>query len=489
MKNLYESLLDDFEELASKQDKGIAVDWCEKNFQGKYKIKVSKKDGSIKLVGDVVLKDYKEDFIPIKIAGMQGDFKIEKCPNLTSFDGLFADFMTIEGDFSINNCEKLASLKGCPMIVHGSFSLTGNTSLYSLEGAPEIVHGTTYVMKNGKKFKENTIKQYIKMPTRIVCSIEDEETLNEGMVNEALNEPHMLELMDQLKKNNQKLYSKAKELIFNWITVPWDEIDSSNVKEYTKMDAKEKAKARNIISGRDDIRGIILLRNSKDEYTHIIHKKEILYLNPDTYSYRYSWGPGWSDEKTTELMYYVDRADSMVIISWDWNMTNKRYLKRKERGDARAGMVLNTPEYYESVARENLDRYKKIIAQNRANKMNDAEFDKIDEDVEAIVQKTLQLTIEYRKKAKSGDKNQGIWDAGRIENLNRDIYDKKVYVGYNRGRDGYSGSNGLLPLYAEFNRCFVRFKSDGDVYYERQMKQYKDELLLKIKELKRILGL
>ena len=485
MKNLYESLLDDFDDLVAKQDKGIATDWCEKNFQGKYKIKVSKKDGSIKLVGDVVLKDYKEDFIPIKIAFMQGDFKIEKCPNLTSIDGLFADFMTIEGDFSINNCEKLTSLKGCPMIVHGSFSLTGNTSLYSLEGAPEIVHGTTYVMKNGKKFKENTIKQYIKMPMRIVCSMEDEEVLNEGMVNEALNEPHLLELVDQLKKKNPKF--NVKNLIFDRITIPWDEIDSSDVKEYSNIDTKALTKARNIISGRDDARGIILLRNSKDEYTYIIHRKEIISLHPDSYMYR--WGPGWTDEKSTELMYYVERADSMVIISWDWNMSNKRYTKRRDRGNARSGMILNTPEYYESVARENLDRYKKIIAQNRANKMNDAEFDKIDKDVEAIIQKTLQLTIEYRKKATSGDKNQGIWDAGRIENINRDIYDKKVYVGYNRGRDGYSGSNGLLPLYAEFNRCFVRFKADGDVYYERQMKQYKDELLSKIKELKHILGL
>ena len=484
MKNLYESLLDDFEQLEKNQDASIAKQWLADNLKGKYKM-VILKNGQLKIWGDVVLKDYKGDFIPIKIAFMQGDFKIEKCPNLTSIDGLFVDLMTIEGDLSINNCEKLTSLKGCPMIVHGSFSLTGNTSLRSLEGAPEIVHGTTYVMKNGKKFKEDTIKQYIKIPQRIVCSIEGEDVLNEGMINEALNEPHLLELMDQLKKNNPKF--NVKNLIFDWITIPWDEIDSSNVKECTKMDAKEKAKARNIISGRDDIRGIILLRNSKDEYTHIIHKKEIISLNPD--AYRYSWGPSWSDEKPTELMYYVERADSMVIISWDWNMSNKRYTTRRDRVNARSGMVHNTPEYYESVARENMERYKKIIAQNRANRMNDSEFDKIDADVEAIVQKTLQLTIEYRKNAKTGDKTQGIWDADRIENLNRDIYDKKVYVGYNRGNNGYSGNNGLLVLYAEFNRCYVRFKADGDVYYERQMKQYKDELLLKIKELKNTLGL
>ena len=484
MKNLYESLLDDFEKLEKSQDSDITKQWIADNLKGKYKT-VTLKNGQLKIWGDVVLKDYKDDFIPIKIAFMQGDFKIEKCPNLTSIDGLFADPITLEGDFSINNCEKLTSLKGCPMIVHGSFSLTGNTSLRSLEGAPEIVHGTTYIMKNGKKFKENTIKQYIKMPMRIVCSMEDEDVLNEGMINEALNEPHLLELVDQLKKKNPKF--NVKTLIFDWIIIPWDEIDSSDAKEYSKIDSKALTKARNIISGRDDIRGIILLRNSKEEYTHIIHRKEIISLNPD--AYRYSWGSSWVDEKPTELMYYVERADSMVIISWDYVVSNKRYIKRRDRGDARSGMVLNTAEYYESVARENLERYKKIIAQNRANRMDDSEFDKIDEDVEAIIQKTLQLTTEFRKKAKSGDKNQGVWDASRIENLNRDIYDKKVYVGYNKGHNGYSGSNGLLPLYAEFNRCYVKFKADGDVYYERQMKQYKEELLLTIKNLKRTLGL
>ena len=287
MISLFESLLDDFEDMEVSQDKEMIKQWCEDNLKGNYKLVVLK-NGHIKLRGDVLIKDYKDDNFPYQISVMNGNLSIEKCPNITSLNGLFVDFISIDGNFSINNCEKLTSLEGGPLTVKGTLSITGNKSLKSIEGAPELVFGNIYIMKNGKKFSFDKLAEKYDLARRIVCSLEDdedlvnedvvnEELINEELINEALNEPHLLELADQMKKSKLNI----KNVLFDYLPIEWDLIDSSNVQEFTRIDAKAKTKIRNTIARRDDIRGIILLWDDhKQKYTSIISdKKEILDLN------------------------------------------------------------------------------------------------------------------------------------------------------------------------------------------------------------------
>ena len=480
MIGLYESLLDDFDNLEKSQDKELVGEWFKENVKGKYKI-VALKNNTVKVWGDILIKDYKEDNFPFTISFMSGNVSIEKCPNITSISGLFADLMTIEGSLTINNCPKLTSLEGCPMIVHGTLSLTGNSSLKSLEGAPEIVHGTTYVMKNGKRFSKEQIEKYVKMPRRIVCSIEDEDVLVEGLVNEALNEPHLLELVDRMKACNMDV----KSLLFNWLTIEWDTVDSSNVAEYDKVDNKVLTICRNILSGRGDC-GIILLRNPQDEYQYIIsYRKEILVIRDSSHD---RWSRGWIDGSTTELIEYIKKADSIVVITWDSNAMYRRNQKRIRRGEARHGMVQNTPEYYEQVARENRDRYKKLLAQIRANG-SDKEFEKIDKDIDDILTKVMQLTRDLRKNFKPNNSGTNYhFDISKIEGLNRQIYDQRQW---NSSRSGgyYSGEHGLLVLYNYYTTYTLKVKNSGDNYYEREAKNYKAQLLQKIKDLKAELGI
>lgn len=480
MRNLFESILDDFDDLEKSQDKELIREWFEKNVEGKYKI-VILKNKTVKVRGDILIKDYKEDNFPYTISFMAGNVSIEKCPNITSINGLFADLMTIEGALTINNCPKLTSLEGCPMIVRGSLSLTGNSSLKSLEGAPEIVHGTTYVMKNGKRFSKEQIEKYVKMPMRIVCSIEDEDVLVEGLVNEALNEPHLLELVDRMKACKMDI----KSLLFNWLKIEWDSIDSSNVTEYDRIDNKVLTVCRNILSGRGD-RGIILLRNSKDEYQYIIsYQKDILVIRDYSQG---RWYGSWINTTTTELIEYVKKADSVVVITWDSDAMSRRVKKQIGRGEARHGMVQNTPEYYEQVARENRERYKKMLAQNRANG-SDKEFEKIDKEIDAILTKVMQKTRDLRKDFKPNNSGTNYhFDISKIEELNRQIYDQKQW---NHGKNGgyYSGEHGLLVLYNYYTTCTLRVKNSGDNYYEREARKYKELLLQKIEDLKAELGL
>lgn len=481
MRNLFESILDDFENLEKSQDKELIGEWFKENVKGKYKIVVLK-NNTVKVWGDILIKDYKEDNFPYTISFMSGNISIEKCPNITSINGLFTDLMTVEGSLIINNCPKLTSLEGCPMIVHGTLSLTGNSSLKSLEGAPEIVHGTTYVMKNGKRFSKEQIEKYVKMPRRIVCSIEDEDVLVEGLVNEALNEPHLLELVDRMKACGMDVRTK----LFNWIEIEWDTIDSSNVTEYDKIDNKVLTICRNILSGRGD-RGIILLRNPRDEYQYIIsYRKDILAIR-DYSQDRWSRGM-WIDTTTTELIEYIKKADSIVVITLDSDAMRRRNQKRISRGEARLGMVKNTPEYYEEVARENRERYKKILAQNRVNG-SDKEFEKIDKEIDDILTKVMQMTRDLRKNFKPNNAGTNYhFDISKIEELNRQIYDQRQW---NHSKSGgyYSGEHGLLVLYNYYTTCTLRVKNSGDTYYEREARKYKEQLLQKIKDLKDELGI
>lgn len=495
MKSLIESLLDDFEDLGSSQDKEMVKQWCTDNLKGKYKVTITK-DNHIKLRGDVIIKDYKDDTFPYQISFMEGNLSIEKCPNITSLEGLFIDFLSINGNLSINNCEKLVSLIGSPLTVKGSLSITGNKSLKSLEGAPELVFDNIYIMKNGKKFSFDKLAEKYDLARRIVCSLEDDEdAVNEGVVNEALNEPHLLELADQMKK----LKLNAKNILFEHLPIEWDLIDSSNVQEYSKIDAKAKTKIRNVISGRDGIHGIILLRkNINGPYDYVItNKKEVLNIsNEYVYSNeKYYYGRMWLPKTTTELMMkYVDMCDSAVIISFDTNAIYAKMHKRSGRAEARKGMVHNTPEYYEELARENIARYRKIIEQNRAARKS-GDFDAIDKDVETIVSAAFKYAQNIRKNFKPDPNNphSHYFETSKIENIMEEIYNKKTWVGFKSTastvKDGYSGDDGLLSLYDQYIRLYMKVSSTGNSMDGKRLNNLKTLLDNKIKILKNLLSL
>lgn len=492
MISLFESLLDDFEDMEVSQDKEMIKQWCEDNLKGNYKLVVLK-NGHIKLRGDVLIKDYKDDNFPYQISVMNGNLSIEKCSNITSLNGLFVDFISIDGNFSINNCEKLTSLEGGPLTVKGTLSITGNKSLKSIEGAPELVFGNIYIMKNGKKFSFDKLAEKYDLARRIVCSLEDDEDLvNEDVVNEALNEPHLLELADQMKKSKLNI----KNVLFDYFPIEWDLIDSSNVQEFTRIDTKAKTKIRNTIARRDDIRGIILLWDDhKQKYTSIISdKKEILDLNNGkVYSFG-SFARKWVGLSTTELMNYVDYADSAIIINWTIDELTAKYRKQVNRRKSREGMVHNTPEYYEELARENIARYRKIIEQNKAARKA-GDFDAIDKDVETIVTAAFKYAQNIRKNFKPDPNNphNHYFESSKIENIMEEIYDKKTWVGFKATaftvKDGYSGNDGLLSLYDQYMRMYMRVSATGDSIDSKNLNALKTLLDDKIKNLKRMLGI
>ena len=462
---IIESLLDDTDELVSKIDSHLLKDWVEKYVKCSGKVQYLK-NGSVKFGGDVLIKGFDGESFPhfFKVASVNGDFKIEKCPNLKNIEGLFIDYVTIKGEYVVANCPKLESLVGGPFAVEHNMSITSNPSLKSLEGCPVSVWRKVYVMKNGKKFNKEYIKSFIsiKLDFDIFCSSEEEEAniVESEVVNEALNEPHLLQLAKQLKEkpvvsgasNFNKIFGHYNTGLKHHTVdrqvrfeVPLDQLDSSNVKEYDTIDDKTDKAIRSIIS-KTGAMGMILCKNVDNEYIFVVnHRKQYHILNLDWGSSARWYAPQqdeWVMMEYSQIMSLIHQyASSCVVVSWgiqEWN----EYLKKKSgRRTAREGMIFNTPEQNEKISRENLDRYKAMANKIQVDKKN-AEFDKIDQEVEDLVNKVLKISREARR-------NPNKWKNYEITVLNEMIYGE-YQTDYSKGRLNIIREAGVLSLYNSF---------------------------------------
>ena len=499
MKHIYntiqESLMDDEDEIFAAADSHILKSWFSEYVKGDYKMRILK-NGNVKVTGDLIIKGFDGASFPanLQFAEVNGSLKIEKCPKLENIKDLFIDFAKVKGDFGISNCPKLTSLVGGPYAVEGNLYITGNSSLRSLDGMPQFVWANIYVMKNGKKFTENTIKSYVAVPSLIVCSSEESE---EVMVNEAMNEPHLLRLAQQLKTGTIGGTRYTFNDIFGTKTSPWktgrlkgdplnidvafDEIDSSHVTEYKYANSTEGQKAIRSVISKNGVRGLILFTNHNGEYMFAITSSKRYRILSDEYA------PGnfvakkeWIDLSYTDIMDRADASWGMVIFKWDIHKIGALYLnkKREARKSSRSGMLLNTPEQNAEIAAANYKRYKQLAEQMRAQR--DRDFIEIDEMVEKVVTDMFKIT----KEAKLNPDKYETYD---VSSLMEKVYGEQQWVGYQRGRTSpYAGQNGLLKLYEVFTTAYMEVASDGGSSHAReQVKIYKDKIRNQVAEIRR----
>lgn len=469
---LRESLLDD--DLVRTANNSLIKDWVEKNVKCDGKI-MFLKNGTLKFTGDVLIKGINDEIFPegFIISDVKGDFKIEKCNNLKNINGLFKAYSDVDGDFVVSNCPKIESVAGGPMTVTGSLSFTGNKSLKNLEGMPMFVYETIYIMKNGKRFTEKDIQKHVQVPQRIVCSIEEE--VNESVINEALNEPHLLELVKQIKNNNGNVRD------YLHMNVELDQLDSSNVKEFARVDTKAIKAASEIVRGNStDIFGFVILVNHDNEYVAIIDENKFckpIKKNwvPNGY-YRFDGGI----ISYTECMNSIKNSYSIIVVKWDFMMRNNFYTKRSDRNTSKAGMILNTATQNEEIARANRERYIKLKAQLKAQK--DKDFEKIDTEVESVITEVLKIS----QKAK---RNPDKYDSYQVKRLNARIYGEQQWVGFKLSpKTGHTGEDGLLVLYAKFTESYMDISKDGGHSYDRSnLEKLKTQIYDKLDEIKNML--
>lgn len=444
--SIKESLLDDTDEFLSKMDKVVGGAWFEKNAKGNFKIKDKKSSIGCTIVGDIVFDKYDGEEIPVSVWKVQkGSIYFTNCPNLKSVRGFFGEYPgTLDGGLFIENCPNLESLEGCPAVV-SDFSCIGNRKIKSLEGAPKHVFGNCYVMKNGKKFTEEYIRSLIEVTDRIDCNEEEIE----ANLNEAFTEPHLLKLAEYLK--TQK--SSFGKLFGNRAGVAFDKITSKDVQTFRyprNIDDGVKA-ANQIISGKAS--GFVVVLDKQDKFEMLIYGKNYINLSPG-----YSFGRS-GHAKSTELLDICKHAGEIMVFRLTQDF--QTWKLQSDRKEARAGMLYAgekngwggslRDEQNMKIAKENIERYKKIIAQNRANR--DKDFEEIDKQVESIIMRVLKASqISHRNPEKITDY--------QVSRLNEWIYDE---VKYSQQSHKSYGKTGLLRLYNKFTDYLADVKK-GNAY-------------------------
>lgn len=439
MKSIYDIIkegLFDIDDNVDRIDRAIAADWIEQHCTGDFKIKEKKSTLGPTIVGNLILDKYDGETIPVSIWSLKkGSLYITNCPRLKTIKGFFGDRpMSIDGGLYIENCPNLESLEGCPPIVD-EFSLINCKRIKSLVGAPEHVFGNCYIMKNGKKFKEDEIKAAIQTHARIDCNEEEIE----ANLNEAFTEPHLLKLSQHLKDNG----TSFKQLIASRREIAFDKITSKDVKTYPFGNDEAIKACNKIISGKTS--GFIILLNSKGEYTDMIFGKTMVNLIPG-----YNFGRKSVDCPSREILDDCKRAGERVVFytTIDFN-TSKIKLDRRE---SREGMITNTPEQNETIAKENMRRYKKLAAQMRANKDND--FEKLDDAVEDIIMRVV-------KACRMAHRDPNKFSKYTISALNLMVYDQ---TRYSNGKS--YGQDGLLVVYDRYTDCMTSVKQGTAYAYE-----------------------
>lgn len=424
-KYIKESILD-VDALDAATDKMMADTWAKENLKGDYSIR-RLKNGMFKVRGKVILRNYNgTDFGGIVIDSLDGSLYVEDCPNIKSLDGLFArqswgDVKTkVTGDIKIANCKSFNSLEGLPRYIDGEFVVMDCPSLKSLEGAPEMTCDVT-VVKCGKKFTKAQIQKHFKCAMRIMCSMEERDE----MITEAMSEPHLLKFWEWVKETYPKLKKEREEegsrnktpekILLSKIAdgaIRLDKIRPSDVEVYDNYENKikdiRKALLRVANGG-----GIAIIKNMIADPEHRDGVYEYIFSGNgyEASGYNlYDWVRyNKYNSRITCSMGKMELCDlagtaagkpnstwrQFIIVNLDIDLQGNRYKLKDERRKAKEGIVHNTKEYYEQVARANRKRWKEIIATARANKLND-EYMSVLSAVEALMHRYAKLATKMR---------------------------------------------------------------------------------------------
>lgn len=179
MKNLYESLLDDFNTISKSSDKSIKEEiraFLNKHYMGGTlgdKCKISKNpDVDGKYIVDITARNIQviqkglthltNSYFKFGTVKVKQSFTCHLCNDLLSLEGAPR---YIEGNFICYGCPNLTSLEGAPEIVSGDFTCYDCKNLKSIIGIPKEVDGT-FVYDD--PFTEQDIRKYCDVKKRVI---------------------------------------------------------------------------------------------------------------------------------------------------------------------------------------------------------------------------------------------------------------------------------------------------------------------------------
>ena len=358
------------------------------------KIKIYKQKKGFFLDGDCIIDNYNDTewFGPI-IKNVRGNLTI-KNSKLKNLKGLFYNDgidVTITGTFTLEDNDNLETLQYIPNEI-GALVVSGNKNIKEIDVTTHVLNNA-YFFKNGKRFNKDKVAEKINVAKNIFCSTNDtDEILIESMINETVKSPQLLLIINALKEARTGLKGtvKEKEYLFTLNElhdIQWDKLSSSCVSEMDINDPKAKTLARSYISGK--ISGLICIMNKEGEIIYIIKGKTFIPIkNRNRGLYKYS-----NHEKFNNILdgenfifgvqkhYWSEVAkDEETLIFVDLSNVNRTFEIKGERAEAKKDAVAlqrgnenlyptaKSVRYYQDIAKENRQRYEKILKQVKLNK-------------------------------------------------------------------------------------------------------------------------
>lgn len=270
------------------------------------------------------------------------------------------------------------------------------------------------------------------------------------VITESLSSPILTEIANQIKSyakgSEAGWYAKNQSFkaIFGSRGIDWNKV-TDDCFEIVKSDASEKERKAIYKKIRT------LFREYTNDFAFVknpTNNKFTYFINPSGQIYSIN---GWNEERKSKLsqaakLSYFDNRDVYFLHIPDMLTTHKLKIERNKRKE---GLIKPGDEWdLMQIAKQNVDRYKEIIAKNKATKM--AENDNISELVNDIVTKAMELaTIINKDVIKYADL------INKLTNLMSKIYDKETYTGKTYSHSRYSGENGLLYSFTSY----IKYKS------------------------------
>lgn len=318
-----------------------------------------------------------------------------------------------------------------------------------------------------------TVRKYI----RNQFIQEDLMMIDAEIVNEALNCQVLQDLARQLKdekkemKNNGWTSSQDFKQIFGNSRIEWDKISDSDISTIPAIDGKDKNRdstIRKVIQGKSD--ALVIGQDPKTKLFKIfVHTYgNVRYLTgKGSYGYvRAGDSTGYRSGRSWRQMSQKDQIEmfnGLTIYYIDLSGKIQEYGKKQsQRAEAEKGTVYFDEGSLKKYAEENVERYKKIIAQNKAKSLdNDDLLDR----AKAIIEKAADIATTV---AKNPVKYADL--ISPVSSLVAWCYDKRRYAAPTRysQKGYYYGKDGLLPTIMEYVSTVKSVSKDGGYSYQRK---------------------
>lgn len=295
---------------------------------------------------------------------------------------------------------------------------------------------------------------------------EDLSIINAEIISESLNAQVLRDLAKQLKQQgkDKQSWTQSKSFadIFGYLAIEWDKIADSDIEVIPAIEGDDKNRnsvIRKVIQGKEE--GIVIGQDPETKkfilYICTWHQPEFLYkpLNIDhTYRWRKMTQREQLDFFKGLTVYYINLAGKSARP------------KRDVRIEAKSGIVHMDENSLKRIAANNVERYQKIIEQNKARALNN---DALIDAAKEVIDKTAEISNKLAK-----DPTRYADMIYNVENLVKACYMTQSYT-----KSGQPiGINGILPTLMRYTKSLSQAASGQAIgeYTTQNIKNAKDDL-------------